>query len=88
MNYPKKAKSERLPEEYLRLNTEMFSRKNIVMKPIIYLWKFTLPKKSSYGNITVNNLVRTFFPFTQAQQVPLLIKEREKPEKGKHVKSA
>lgn len=62
----------------------------MVTKPIIYLCKSTVPKKkkSSYGNITVNNLVRTFLPFTQAQQVPLLIKERERPEKGKHVKSA
>lgn len=69
----------------------MFSRENMVTKPIIYLCKSTVPKKkkkSSYGNITVNNLVRTFLPFTQAQQVPFLIKERERPEKGKHVKSA
>lgn len=69
----------------------MFSRKNILTKPIIYWWKFTLPikeKKSSYGNITLNNLVRTFLPFTQTQQVPRLTKENERPEKAKHAKSA
>lgn len=75
------------------MNTEMFSRKNILTKPIIYWWKFTLPikkknkKTSSYGNITLNNLVRTFLPSTQTQQVPRLTKENERPEKAKHVKS-
>lgn len=45
---------------------EKFSRGKIATEAIIHLCKFTLPKRSYNGNTAVNNLLRTFLPFTQA----------------------
>lgn len=66
----------------------MFSRENIVTKPIMFVQVYAAKKKKpncSYHNSPVNNLVRTFLPFTRAQQVPLLIQGREISENAEHV---
>lgn len=56
--------------------SESQTQKCLTGKAIIYLWKFKWPK-SSYLNITLNNIERNFLPFTHTQQILLLIKERE-----------